>query len=368
MHELSDLLLSIPVTAGGALTLDDIKALVRTLIPEGSPSGSPPTPGSPPLSSPAISDAIAPENVDEFFHAAFLVWVTEVKPCLMTDTSECIPSDLYQNCVFLARLNFEVETIDGITRIDAAVEMEVDEFKRQFLISSQGLQNYLAPLSSLIKSMGYISLSDMTPAPAADPDVVTLSGDQTITGNKRFSAPIRLQAQGRVLKTITLPAHQAHHGRGAARGLFADALPAMHFLTSGTNAFGGEALFDIPIPDDIVFNRGFQFRLVWGFHGAPEPADISFRWQVGAQFFEANEAVIPSPFEFVELSVSEPTVRRNDLLVTSFQDFDSSISLTRDNRYGAMYISVEDPGVAISQVYLLQVELQYMANRLGRRI
>jgi len=369
MQEFSDLLLNIPVEVGGAMTLDDIKALVRSLIPEGSPSSSPPAsaPGSPP-SSPAIADAIAPENVDDFFHAAFLVWVTEVKPCLITDTSECVPSDPYQNCVFLAQLNFDIETIDGITRLNPSMDVEVDEQLRLFLIGSQGLQNYLSPLFYWMKSLSNTGVPEMSSPSGGSADMVTLSGDQTIIGNKSFSAPIRLLADGRVLKNIVLPAHQAHHGRGAAKGLFSNTLPSLHFLTSGTNAFGGEALFNIPIPDDIVFNRGFQFRLVWGFQGAPEPAGIRFNWRVGAQFFQPNETIPPSPFQFVTLAVSETTTRRNDVLVTNFRDFDSTIVLTRNNRYGAMHIAIEDPGVPISEVYLLQVELQYTANRLGRRI
>jgi hypothetical protein len=360
MQGFSDLLLNIPVEAGGAMTLDEIKALVRTLIPEGSP------PGSPSLSSPA--DAIAPENVHDFFNAAFLVWVTEVKPCLLTDTSECVPSDPYQNCVFLAQINFTVETIDGITRLDPNEDVEIDEHMRQFLINSQGLQNYLSPLSYWVKNLANVALPDEIVLPDGGGDVVNLSGDQTITGSKTFEAPILLSSDGRVLKNFILPAHQAHHGRGAARGLFRGALPSMHFLTTGTNAFSGEALFNIPIPEDIVFNLGFQFRLIWGFQGEPDPSGISFNWQVGAQFLQANDNVSIAPFQSVSVSVTETTERRNDLLVTDFQDFDNSIVLTGNNRYGVMHISIEDPGIAIPQVYLLQVDLQYAADRLGGRI
>jgi hypothetical protein len=365
MQGFANLLMSIPVEAGGAMTLDELKDLVRGLIPQGSPSVS--VPDSPPAS-PALAGAIAPENVDEFYHAAFLVWVTEVKPCLITNSGECVPSDPYQNCVFLAEIQCAVETIDGVTRLDPNVAVEIDESRRQFLINSQGLQNYLTPLSYWLKSMGYMGSPEALGPGAGDTNVVTLGGTQTITGKKSFSQPITLLGQGRVLKNIVLPAHQAHHGRGAAKALFADTLPAMHFLTNGTNAFSGEALFNIPLPEDMVYNRGFQFRLVWGFQGAPEPSDISFRWRVGAQFYEANQAVGTSPLEFTEVQVDEASVRRNDVLVTPFQDFDSSITLTNDDIYGALQISIEDPGSAISQVYLLQVELQYAANRLGGRI
>ncbi len=364
MQDLTDLLLNIPVEAGGSLTLNEIKDLVRTLIPEGSPASSPP------ISSPSISDAIAPENLHEFFNAAFLVWVTEVKPCLLTGTIECVPTDPYKNCVFLAKLNFDVETIDGITRLDPNVDLEIDESLRQFLISSQGMQNYLSPLSYWVKSLTNVILPEVIIPPALEigSDIVTISDVQTITASKTFSAPIKLNSSGRVLKNIILPAFQAHQGRGAARGLFSDSVPSMHFMTTGSNAFKGEALFDIPIPDDIVFNRDFQFRLVWGFQGIPEPSDIAFNWQVGAQFFQADDSISPTPFQFVDVSVSEVTARRNDVIVTDFLNFDPTISLTRDSRFGAMHISIDDPGVPIPQVYLLQVELQYVVDRLGRRI
>lgn len=364
MQDLTELLLNIPVEAGGAMTLDEIKNLVRSLIPESDVSS---PPDSPPISSPALSDAISPENVQAFFNAAFLVWVTEVKPCLLVDSIETVPGDPYQKCVFLAQLNFDVITADGVTRLDSIVDLEIDEQFRQFLISSQGLQNYLAPLSYWAKSLGTIGLPDISSPPVGNGDMVTLSGDQTITGSKTFSTPIALSEDGRVLKNIVLPAHQAHHNRGAAPGLFSDTLPSLQFLTTGTNAFTGEALFNIPIPDDIVFSRGYQFRLVWGFEGAPVRAGVRFNWRVGAQFFQANETIPPSPFPFVTLRVSETTAQRN-VLVTNFSNFDRTITLNRNDRYGSMHIAIEDPGVSISQVHLLQVELQYTADRLGRRI
>lgn len=369
MQDLTELLLNIPVEVGGAMTLDEIKALVRHLIP-GSADGSPPDspPSSPPLSSPALSDAIAPENVQEFFNAAFLVWVTEVKPCLLADEMETVPDDPYQQCVFLAQLNFDVVTADGITRLDLSADVEIDEQYRQYLLNTQSIQNYLGPLSFWTKVLADVVPSDGPLSPIDESDLVHLSGAETITGSKTFNAPILLGLNGRVRKRITLPAYQAHHGRGAARGLFSNALPAMHFMTTGNYAFSGEAIFSIPIPDDIVYERGMQFRLVWGFQGIPEPSAIAFDWRVGAQFYQANDSVPGSPFEFVTVAMSEPTTRRNDVLVTSFQAFDGDIIFDVDRQYGVLQVSIVDPGEEISQVYLLQVELEYIANRLGRSL
>lgn len=365
MQDLSQLLLNIPVQPGGAMTLDDIKDLVRALIPLGSPSASPPLLPSP--SSPTLADAIAPENIEEFFNAAFLVWVTEVKPCLLTGTSECVPSDPYKNCVFLAQIDLDVVTIDGVTRIDTNVDVVINEQQRQFMLSSQAIQNYISPVSTWVKSLAGIALPGVIMPPAGG-DVVTLSTNQSISGQKTFAAPLQLSGDGRVLKNIILPGHYAHHGRGAARGLFSNTVPALHFLTSGSNAFGGEGIFDIPIPEDLVFNSGFQFRLVWGFQGDPEPSPIAFDWRVGAIFYEENQSISGSSFEVVNVSVNEPTERRNDVLVTDFTNFDDDVVVNGNSLYGVMHISITDPGVAISEVYLLHVELRYTANRLGRRI
>lgn len=364
MQQLADLLLSLPVEAGGAMTLDDIKELVRGLKPDAIVS-------SPPLSSPSsppISDAIAPENVDEFFTAAFLVWVTEVKPCLIKEGIEIVPAEAYQQCVFLAQFNLEVEIVDGVARLQTGSDVVIDESQRQFLLPTQGLQDYLGPLSFWAKSLADFHFPSSPATPVVDSELVHLDGDETIVGSKTFNAPIILAATGRVRKTISMPGHHAHHGTGAARALFADTLPSLHFMTSGSNAFAGEAVFSIPIPVDIDYSEMLRFRLLWGFRGAPEPSDISFDWRVGARFFEANDSVPGSPFEFVTFNVSELSARRNDVLVTDFHEFDSNIVLTGNHQYGAMHISIDDPGVAIPQVYLLQVELEYIASRLGRSV
>jgi len=201
---------------------------------------------------------------------------------------------------------------------------------------------------------------------ASDGDVVTLSGEQTITGSKTFSAPIKLSGDGRVIKSILIPAHQAYHSRGVARSLFMNSVPSMRFSTSGGNAFSGKVVFDIPIPDDLDFDSDIKFRLVWGFSGNPEPSSIAFNWRVGAKFFQANDSISPASFQFVQLPVSEINSRRHDVLVTGFLDFDQTITLTPTSHFGAMQVSIVDPGIPIPQVYLLQVELQYVANRLGK--
>lgn len=366
MTELSDLLLSIPVEAGGELTLEELLDLVRTLDPDYELS-SPPEVSSPSLSSPAIAGAIAPENVLFYFHEAFKLWVTEIKPCHMSCSHDLVPEDKTRNCVFLAQLNFEVTSVDNLVLLDS--EVVVDESRRQFLLATQDQQDFMQYFAIWAKSLSSSLLPDFIGGGGGssidDSALVHLTGNETINGIKTFGNPLALEGSGRVFKKIVLPGYSAHYGRGAARALFNE-LPSMHFMTSGSNAFGGEALFSIPLPEDMEYAEGMQFRLHWGFQGNPQPADIAFTWRVGARVYEANEST--AAFENVEVAVAEPTARRNAVLMTPFIDFDPSIVFSENRQYGALRISMIDPGGPIPEVYLMQVDLRYTANRLGRGV
>lgn len=351
MTELSELLLSIPVEAGGAMTLEELLDLVRTLDPDYELS-SPPDFSSPPLSSPAIAGAIAPENVLSYFREAFKLWVTEVKPCHVTCAHNLVPEDKTRNCVFLAQLNFDVNSVGNLVMLDSVVD--IDESQRQILLATQDQQDFMRYFTIWAKSLS----SGLLPAFIG-------GGNETIDSIRSFASPLALERNARVFKKLVLPGYSAHHGRGAARALF-NGLPAMHFMTSGTNAFGGEALFSIPLPEDMEYAEPMQFRLHWGFQGNPQPADIGFVWRVGARLYQANETT--AGFENVEVAVAEPTARRNAVLMTPFIDFDPSVQFGDGQQYGVLRISIIDPGNAISDVYLMQVDLRYTANRIGRSV
>jgi len=360
MQQFSELLMSIPVEAAGTMTLEDIQALVRTLIPHGSPASPPMVPGSP-----ATIEAIAPENIEQFFNAAFLVWVTEVKPCLMSSEIEQVPSDPYQHCVFLAQLNIDIEIIEGIARLDG--DLEIDEQFRQFLLSTQGLQNYLGPLSHVVASQ--VGLTPPLVEPPTEPiaDVMSLSNDQVVTGSKTFNAPVILGAEGRVRKNIILPANRAFRGRGVAETVFNNVVPSIRFSTTGTNAFNGTALFDLPIPDDMSLTNRFQFRLMWGFQGASASTEVNFNWVVAAQTFAEGEAVAESSLQEVRLTISSPARARNNLNVTDFRGFASGVRLNQRSRQGTIRIGIERTATgSLPAISLMQLELQYVANRLGR--
>lgn len=360
--ELSALLLNIPVEAGGTLTLEELLDWVRALDPDYVIS-SPPEPVSPPLSSPSLAGAIAPENLALYFREAFKLWVTEIKDCRTSCTSSNVPEDKTRHCVFLAQLNFDVTSVNNLVLLDSPVL--IDESRRQFLLATQEQQHFVHAFSIWAKSLSAGLFPELIAPSIDDSELVHINSDETINGIKTFSNPLAFTGSGRVFQKIVLPGYNAHHGRGATRALFNE-LPSLHFMTSGTNAFSGEALFSIPLPEDMDYGEGMQFRLHWGFQGNPQPADIAFTWQVGARSYQANE--MTAAFENVEVAVAEPNSRRNSLLITPFFDLDASVLFSENHQYAALRIAMLDPGNSISEVYLMQVDLRYTANRIGRGV
>ncbi|HEX7027116.1 MAG TPA: hypothetical protein VF268_07725 [Gammaproteobacteria bacterium] len=337
--------------APGGLTVSGIEEIIRAFEE--------------PATSLHMSEADAPAIID----AALRVWVTEVRPGLLPDGRNCVAGPPRDECISLGQVQLQVEDTASELgyRLVSGSDPTVEQAERPILLQSRLLQEFMynrLALQSLSSSSGGGSSSGGSSSSGPDPaDLVHISGDETIEGEKTFSAPVSLADGGRVEKTISLPAFQAHNGRGAAKGLFNSVLPAMHFMTTGTNAFAGEVYFSIPIPNDIDYGEGMQFRLIWGFQGSPEPSGIEFNWQVSAHFYRANDAV--GTLETIAASVSEENERRNDVLVTEYFDFDGDVEITDEHCYGVIKVSIEDPGTAIPQVYLLQVELRYLANRLG---
>lgn len=329
--------------AAGGLEVADIEDIVRAFEEPATPLH--------------MSAADAPAIID----AALRVWVTEVRPALLPEGRNCVAGPPRDECISLGQVDLQIEDTASELgyRLVPGSTPEVAQAERPILLQSRLLQEFMHNQLASLQSAE-------APSAGLDPtDIVHISGDETIEGAKTFIAPISLADAGRVEKTLSLPAFQAHNGRGAAKGLFSDTLPAMHFMTTGSNAFAGEAYFSIPIPDDIDYSERMQFRLIWGFQGSPEPGDIKFEWRVSARFYRANDSVSTTTLESVALTVSEESDRRNDVLVTEYAEFDTDVEFTDEHRYGVITVRVEDPGEAIPQVYLLQAELKYVANRLG---
>jgi hypothetical protein len=115
------------------------QAQLEDLVRELSPATASSVLSSPPLGTSPIQLHVA--DASEFLRAAFLVWVTEVRPTLTSTSTSCgccIPSE---QCVLLAELSFTVgvsadgwQVIGGVT---------VDEGRRPYLLETRLLQEYL---------------------------------------------------------------------------------------------------------------------------------------------------------------------------------------------------------------------------------
>lgn len=306
-----ELLRSIPVEPGGTLTAHDIRDWVRSLV-QGSPAALPE------ISSPALSGAIDPANRSALLHAALLGWVTEVKPCLMSSSTEVVPADPYVNCVFLAELNLDITIVAGVPQLTPGSSIAILEDARRYLLDTQTIQTLQTHL-----------LSNPALGSAA--------------------APVR--------QRMAFPAMSGRPVSGARYGILLGRIQSMRF-----NGFtgAGRMLFNLPIPDDIDLNEGMQFRLVWGYQ---TNTAIAFDWRVGAQFYSAEDPI--TDVETVDLSVSEPASSHNSILMSEFHDFSAALVLDSSREFAVIEVSIVNIGESFTQVHLLQLEIEYTANSAG---
>lgn len=311
LYRFIELLRSIPVEPGGTLTAQEIGDLVRSLL-QGSPVAVP-EPGSPPL-----NGAIDPANLSELLHAALLVWVTEVKPCLMSSATEVVPADPYANCVFLGELNLDISLIGGVPQLTPGSSVFIEEGARRYLLDTQTIQLLQTHLlsSAALGSAG---------------------------------APVR--------KRMVFPAMSGRPVSGASYGILLSRIQSMRF--NGTTG-AGRMLFNLPIPDDIDLSDGMQFRLVWGYQA---DTAIAFDWRVGAQFYSAGDAI--ADVETVDFSVSEPASSQGSILMSEFHDFNAALVLDSSREFAVIEVSIVNIGGSFAQVHLLQVEIEYTANSAG---
>ncbi len=307
-----ELLRSIPVEPGGTLTVEDMQDWVRSLA-QGSPALLP-EPGSPPL-----SGAIDPDRLSGLLNAAVLVWVTEIKPCLMSSCTEVVPADPYENCVFLAELNFDITIVAGVPQLTPASQIRIIEQARRYLLDTQSIQMLQTHLLANAAGAGWGAM------------------------------PVR--------KRKLLPAMDARPTSGAGYGILNGRIQSMRFNAS-TGA--GRLLFNLPIPDDMDFTETMRFRLVWGYQAN---IAIEFDWRVGAQFYAAGDPI--ANVETVDVSVSEPATSHNAILMTGFHDFNAALVLDNSKEFAVIDVSIVNPGSSFSQVHLLQVEIEYTANPAG---
>lgn len=347
LQELVCLLQSIPVLdAPGGLTREELEDLIRELRT-----------ASPPASPPVVPKHMRPFQVNGFIDAAFLVWVTEVRPH-MPEGGNCVSGPSMENCVLLSRLEFNVELTESVLRVNGPVE--IYQQGRPYLLHTRLFQEYLRTCCAKHGEMVAAHLDNST--------LVHLAGAETITGQKTFAAPLILSGTGRAEKHVVLPVHQTYRVAGTRHGLLRGA-PALQFTTTGTQAFRGYAAFSLPTFDDIDESEDIQFRLLWGFQGGAATGGIELTWEVGNQFIAVNDTIPANiaALQTVTLNSTETVAQRDRLLVTKFQPLPDPVVEAGDE-YGMLAVRLTASTPATRQVYLVQIELAYIANRLGRAI
>jgi len=243
-----------------------------------------------------------------------------VKPCLASSFAEVIPADPYESCLFLAELNLDISLIAGVPQLTPGSSIVIGESARRYLLDTQTIQMLQAHLLPNAVGFGWGS-------PAM---------------------PVR--------KRIVLPANAAQGRLGAGTGALLNRIPSMHFTAAGA----GQVLFNLPIPDDINFNEGMQFRLVWGYQA---DTAIAFDWRVGAQFYAPGDAV--SDVETVDIPIAEPASSQDSLLSTGFHDFNAALVLDASREFAVVEVTLVDTGGPLARVHLVQVEIEYTANSAG---
>ncbi|MDH5361587.1 MAG: hypothetical protein OEX03_13530, partial [Gammaproteobacteria bacterium] len=244
----------------GGLSLANIECLVRNLLEPESPLVCEP---------PLGAMRIRPQDVEPYLRAAMRIWVTEIRPALIDTQRNCANGLVDEACVLLAQINMQVDKVGSNLRVDNA-SVEVDEYERPFLLHTRLMQEqWLQGLVNMPSGGG------APPPPIDESNIMHLIGDETVEGNKTFTDPIKLGADGRVTRRIMLPpmlgmptstADKAIHDTYRAR------TPSIRFLHQG------EASFTVPVPDDMEFDSVARCRVVWGVKA--NQASVVLSWEV----------------------------------------------------------------------------------------
>jgi hypothetical protein len=152
-----------------SVTEAELEDLVRPLASESGTIYSP-------VTSPGVDDSViylSTQDAPGFLRAAFLVWVTEVRPSLAQANCECGCAD--EKCVLLAELNFQVSKVWQVVGT-----VTVDESRRPYILESRLFQEWLlnqvggsagsadAPTSSVVAA-GTFALGSSPDAVAMGP-------------------------------------------------------------------------------------------------------------------------------------------------------------------------------------------------------
>lgn len=132
---------------GGTLGAAEMVQLVKDLLnelPAGSLPDSAPMPSLPADDTPLL---LHPSQAEAILRQMFRVWVTEVRPALLSCGKNCAGGPPDETCVLLARLEFEVAEGGGgnlqVVTGGAPEPVTIDETQRPYLLHTRLLQEWL---------------------------------------------------------------------------------------------------------------------------------------------------------------------------------------------------------------------------------
>lgn len=359
VRDLIALLDAIPVSdTPGGMTDTDMTDLIRGLIPGGSP---------PVVSPPTPTGHMQPTDVPELVRTAFRVWVTDVRPELLAGQRNCAGGPPLEECILLARVEFPVEDTDAGLRVSGLVSF--DESERPYLLHTRLLQEYLGACCTGAAGSGG--------GGGGGGGALHVAGTETVTGSKSFAAPIVLTGAGRVRRHIELAAGDATTTYAdTTRLLTFRALPVVRFTGSGgPTDYQGAAVFNLALPYDLDPTEPLRARLTWFFDVLPTspptpPApQYAYSWELRHQFFVPGEHLPQTLNSVTPVTFADnvPVGDEFNLLMTDYQTLAVPPAvLAADGAAGALHVKMGSFNPPDARLFLVKVELDYVANRLGR--
>lgn len=346
LQQLISLLKQIEISeAPGGLALEDMGPLVRSILNEDSP----------PVFSPPIGDMhMRPSEAELFINTALRIWVTEVRSALLPSERNCAAGPIDEECLLLAQIDLMIE--DTAVGLRIVGDVSKDEQQRPFLLQTRLLQEQILQCCSGVSAA-------ITGSPGSafidETNLMHLTGDESVEGHKTFTDPLAFASDGRFRKRIMLSPMTGMpiSTTTASPEFFRAGVPALRI------AQGGEVSFNITVPDDIEYAIPPRVRLVWGIRGVPDTT-ISFNWRIRNRF--ADPGNMFGPFSSTTVAGTETDATAGRVYVTEFVNLDDGVSDT--DVFGAIRILLDTVSPSTMEIYLLHVELNYDANRLGRPV
>ncbi|MEL7470072.1 MAG: hypothetical protein AAFN27_16580 [Pseudomonadota bacterium] len=137
IRQFGDLIRQIDVVPAGApdLTIEELTTLIQALAP-GAVEPPPPAPPDP--------IRVPEAEIEAYLEAAFLTWVTFVRPRLLPTGRHCADGPGGDGCIPLARLSFPIAASGAGPIVDGAMDIvTVDEDNRPYLVQTKLLQELL---------------------------------------------------------------------------------------------------------------------------------------------------------------------------------------------------------------------------------